>query len=69
MTQEEVLEKLRFDTQLRGLSIHTQEEYLTKVKAFQNHFNKPATEMGLEATELLYFCRIHVLFFWMNVFR
>ncbi len=48
MTQEEVLEKLRFDTQLRGLSIHTQEEYLTKAKAFQNHFGKPATEMGIE---------------------
>lgn len=59
MTQEEVLEKLRFDTQLRGLSIHTQEEYLTKVKAFQNHFNKPATEMGLEELRtFLYYLKI-----------
>lgn len=48
MTQEKVLEKLRFDTEPRGLSIHTQEEYLTKVKAFQNHFGKPATEIGNE---------------------
>lgn len=46
MTKEQVLEKLKFDVQLRGLSKHTQDEYFTKVKIFQNHFDKPATELG-----------------------
>ncbi len=45
MTKEQVLEKLKFDVQLRGLSKHTQDEYFTKVKIFQNHFDKPATEL------------------------
>lgn len=46
MTKEQVLEKLKFDVQLRGLSKHTQDEYYTKAKIFQNHFDKPATELG-----------------------
>jgi integrase/recombinase XerD len=45
MTKEQVLEKLQFDVELRGLSKHTQAEYYTKVKIFQDHFNKPATEL------------------------
>ncbi|AGF55864.1 site-specific recombinase XerD [Clostridium saccharoperbutylacetonicum] len=45
MTKEQVLEKLTFDVELRGLSKHTQAEYYTKVKIFQDHFNKPATEL------------------------
>jgi integrase/recombinase XerD len=48
MTKEEVLGKLKFDVELRGLSNHTQAEYYTKVKIFQNHFDKPATELGVE---------------------
>jgi site-specific recombinase XerD len=48
MTKEEVLAKLKFDVELRGLSNHTQAEYYTKVKLFQNHFDKPATELGVE---------------------
>lgn len=48
MTQDEILNQLKFDMELRGLSIHTQEEYLTKAKMFQNHFGKPATELGIE---------------------
>jgi integrase/recombinase XerD len=48
MTKEEVLAKLKFDVELRGLSNHTQAEYYTKVKIFQNHFDKPATELGVE---------------------
>ena len=45
MTKEQVLEKLTFDVELRGLSKHTQAEYYTKVKIFQDHFNKSATEL------------------------
>ncbi len=47
MTQEEVIEKVRFYVKLRGLSKNTEEEYATKARAFQNHFGKPATELGL----------------------
>lgn len=46
MTKEQVLEKLKFDVELRGLSKNTKDEYFTKVKIFQNHFDKPATELG-----------------------
>jgi integrase/recombinase XerD len=48
MTKEQVLEKLKFDTELRGLSKNTQDEYYTKAKIFQDHFNMPATELGVE---------------------
>lgn len=46
MTKEQVLEKLKFDVELRGLSKNTQDEYYTKAKIFQNYFDKPATELG-----------------------
>ena len=45
MTKEQVLEKLKFDVELRGLSKNTQDEYYTKVKIFQDYFDKPATEL------------------------
>lgn len=48
MTKEEVLAKLKFDVELRGLSKSTLDEYLTKAKLFQDHFDKPATELGIE---------------------
>ena len=48
MTKEEVLAKLKFDIELRGLSKSTQDEYLTKAKLFQDHFDKPATELDVE---------------------
>ena len=48
MTKEEVLAKLKFDVELIGLSNHTLAEYYTKVKLFQDHFDKPATELGVE---------------------
>jgi len=47
MTKEEI-QKLQFDTRLRGLSKNTQDEYYTKVKQFQNHYDKPATEPTVE---------------------
>ncbi|EHQ88934.1 tyrosine-type recombinase/integrase [Desulfosporosinus youngiae] len=46
MTKEEVLEKLKFDVELRGLSKNTQDEYYTKAKIFQEYFDRPATELG-----------------------
>ncbi len=48
MTKEQVLEKLKFDVELRGLSRNTQDEYLTKAKMFQDYFDRPATELGVE---------------------
>lgn len=56
MTKEQVLEKLKFDVELRGLSKSTQEGYYTRVKTFQNHFDKPATELGeKEIREFLHY--------------
>jgi integrase/recombinase XerD len=46
MTKEQVLEKLKFDVELRGLSKNTQDEYYTKAKTFQDYFDKPATELA-----------------------
>lgn len=48
MTKEEVLAKLKFDVELRGLSKNTQDEYYSRVKNYQNYFDKPATELGVE---------------------
>lgn len=48
MNKEEILQKLLFDTKLRGLSKNTQDEYYFRIKMFQNHFNKPATELTVE---------------------
>lgn len=48
MTKDEVLTKLKFEVELRGLSKNTQHEYYSRVKNFQNHFNKPATELDIE---------------------
>jgi site-specific recombinase XerD len=48
MTKQDVLNKLTQDTKLRGLSKHTQDEYYTKVKQFQDFYDKSATEMGID---------------------
>ena len=48
MTKEEILAKLKFEVVLRGLSKNTKDEYYTKVKLFQEFFDKPATELGTE---------------------
>lgn len=56
MTKEQVLEKLKFDVELRDLSKHTQDEYYTKAKIFQDYYNKPATELGeKEIREFLHY--------------
>ncbi len=48
MTKEEILEKLKYDTILRGLSKNTQDEYYTKAKRFQDYYDKPATELNID---------------------
>lgn len=47
MTKAEILEKLKRDTIIRGLSKNTQDEYYTKAKLFQNYYDKPATELDV----------------------
>lgn len=47
MTKEEILEKLKRDTIIRGLSKNTQDEYYTKAKLFQDYYDKPATELDI----------------------
>lgn len=47
MTKEEILERVKFHAELRGLSKHTVEEYCIKAKLFQNHYDKPATELDV----------------------
>lgn len=48
MTKEEILEKLKYEAILRGLSKNTQEEYYTKAKLFQDYYDKPATELNID---------------------
>lgn len=47
MTKEEILEKVKYETQIRGLSKSTQMEYYNKAKHYQNHYGKPATELDI----------------------
>lgn len=47
MTQEEVLEKVRFHTNLRGLSERTCREYCATAKRYQKHYDKSADELGI----------------------
>ncbi|MCL2577838.1 MAG: phage integrase N-terminal SAM-like domain-containing protein [Defluviitaleaceae bacterium] len=48
MTKQEVLNKLLQDAKLRSLSKHTQDEYYTNAKQFQDYYDKTATEMGID---------------------
>jgi len=45
MTKAEVLQKLQFEASIRGLSKNTQKSYYIMTRSFQNHFDKPATEL------------------------
>ena len=47
MTKDEVLKQVEFHTQLRGLCKNTQLEYYGRVKGYQIHFNKSATELDI----------------------
>lgn len=46
MTKEEILQKLTKDLALRGRSLATVEEYTSKVRLYQDYYDKPANEMG-----------------------
>lgn len=47
MTQEEILEQVQFQGELRGLSAKTQYDYYLYVRQYQNHFGKPADELTI----------------------
>ncbi|HEY5585280.1 MAG TPA: site-specific integrase [Ruminiclostridium sp.] len=46
MDKQQIIEKLIRDVQLRGLSKDTEIGYISKVRHFQEYFDKPATELG-----------------------
>ena len=48
MTKQEILAKLKADLEIRGRSKETIKEYMTKVRLYQDHYDKPADEMGIE---------------------
>ena len=45
MTKQEVLEKLKFDMELRGRTKSTIKNYTTHVRIFQDYYDKPADQM------------------------
>lgn len=47
MTKDEILQKVKCETRIRGLSKNTQDEYYTKAKQFQDYYDKPATELDI----------------------
>lgn len=47
MTKEEILQQVKFHTELRGLSKNTQKQYFIKAKLFQNYYDKPATDLDI----------------------
>ena len=46
MTQQEILERLKIDMELRGLSPTTIRGYQVRVNAYQNYYGKPADQIG-----------------------
>jgi integrase len=48
MTKQEVLDKLKFDLELRNRSKDTIEDYVTRCRLYQDHYDKPADQMGVE---------------------
>lgn len=46
MTQTEILEQTRFQCELRGVSPKTKKNYLLHTRLFQEHYGKPADELG-----------------------
>ena len=58
MTKEEILQKLRFDMELRGRQPPTIESYVSKTRLYQDYFDKPADQMGEEEIkEYLHYLR------------
>lgn len=55
MTKEQILTKLKFDLEVRGRSPATVSEYVKKVGFFQEHYERPADQMGeAEITKYLH---------------
>ena len=48
MTKQEILEKLKFDLELRNRSADTIHDYSMHVRMYQDYFDKPADQMGVE---------------------
>jgi site-specific recombinase XerD len=48
MKQTEILAKLRKDLELRGRSSGTVEEYVRKIRLYQEYYGKSAEELGIE---------------------
>ena len=46
MTNQNILDKMRFDMELAGLSKSTIKTYLHRVKVYQEYWGKPADQMG-----------------------
>ena len=56
MTQEQILQKLIIDMQLRGMSNDTKKSYYSRAKQFMQHYGKSATELGeQDIREFLYY--------------
>lgn len=56
MTQEQVLEKLIKDMQLRGMSDDTKQSYCSRAKQFMQHYGKSAVELDVQdIREFLFF--------------
>jgi len=57
MTKQEILNKLKFDLELRNRTKDTIRDYLMHVRLFQDYFDKPADQMGVdEIREFLHHC-------------
>ena len=58
MDKKEIIEKLVRDIELRGLSKGTEKNYCERINLFQEHFKKPASELGeQEIREYLHYLR------------
>ena len=51
MRQEEILQKLQKDLEMRGRSEETVREYVSKVRMYQEYYGVPAEELGIEAIQ------------------
>ena len=48
MTKEEILGKLKTEMELRGRSAETVKDYVERTRRYQDYYDKPADEMGIE---------------------
>jgi len=56
MTKEEILQKLTKDLEVRGRTPDTVEDYVSRVRRYQDYFDKPADQMGeVEINDYLHY--------------